>query len=62
MHFIPEWAEGGIFALTAKRKFVKSPMNKAQKYAFLLKNAEITRVNQVWSTSQGGKGGNREIY
>jgi hypothetical protein len=34
-----------IFALTPKRKSVKSPVNKAQKYAFLLKNAEITKVN-----------------
>jgi putative transposase len=44
-------SENGIFAMIPrKKKRMESSTNKAQKHAFLLKNAEITDVNQVWST------------
>jgi putative transposase len=34
-----------IFAMIPRKKPLKSLVNKAQKYAFLLKNVEITRAN-----------------
>jgi putative transposase len=43
-------SENKIFAMIPKKKHVKSFINNGQKYAFLLKNAKITEVNQVWST------------